>query len=216
MNNQIIPTERHLQESKVTDQFLNDPNDRSFTALFNLFAPQLIAFFRGRSRESALAEDLTQEVMLTVYQKARQVRDRTLFRAWLFKIAHNALRRHYGRRTREVETVDLADVENRLVTARQNQPGTPGFEFRDWMAFLDPQECDVMTLRFVEQWEYHEIAAARATPIGTIQWRIFNSKRKLAGHLVSLRAQCARPDEANRRKEKNDVAQSKNPDSSAF
>lgn len=45
------------------------------------------------------------------------------------------------------------------------------------MTFLDAKERDLMMLRFVEEWEYHEIAAARGTPIGTVQWRIFNSKR---------------------------------------
>jgi DNA-directed RNA polymerase specialized sigma24 family protein len=40
-----------------------------------------------------------------------------------------------------------------------------------------------MKLRFVEQWEYHEIAAAQAIPIGTVQWRVFNAKKKLAAHL---------------------------------
>jgi DNA-directed RNA polymerase specialized sigma24 family protein len=40
-----------------------------------------------------------------------------------------------------------------------------------------------MTLRFVEEWEYHEIAAAKAIPTGTVQWRVFNSKKKLAQHL---------------------------------
>jgi DNA-directed RNA polymerase specialized sigma24 family protein len=40
-----------------------------------------------------------------------------------------------------------------------------------------------MTLRFVEEWEYHEIAAAQDIPIGTVQWRVFNSKKKLAMHL---------------------------------
>lgn len=44
-----------------------------------------------------------------------------------------------------------------------------------------------MTLRFVEEWEYHEIAAAQATPIGTVQWRVFNSKKKLAPRLRSRR-----------------------------
>jgi len=78
-----------------------------------------------------------------------------------------------------VETVDLADVSNRLETASQHPAGTPAFEFRDWMAFLDAQERDVMTLRFVEQWEYHEIAAARATPIGTVQWRSSIRRRSL-------------------------------------
>jgi DNA-directed RNA polymerase specialized sigma24 family protein len=53
------------------------------------------------------------------------------------------------------------------------------------MDFLDAWERDFMMLRFIEQWEYHEIAAARDTPIGTVQWKIFNSKKKLAAHLAS-------------------------------
>jgi DNA-directed RNA polymerase specialized sigma24 family protein len=55
------------------------------------------------------------------------------------------------------------------------------------MKFLDAQERETMTLRFVEEWEYHEIAAAKAIPIGTVQWRVFNSKKKLAAHLNPLR-----------------------------
>jgi DNA-directed RNA polymerase specialized sigma24 family protein len=51
------------------------------------------------------------------------------------------------------------------------------------MAFLDSREREVMKLRFIEQWEYHEIAAAHAIPIGTVQWRVFNAKKKLAPHL---------------------------------
>jgi RNA polymerase sigma-70 factor (ECF subfamily) len=185
MTNEPVPIEGAPEEGAVTDQFLEDPNEHSFTALFKVFSPQLVSFFRARSREFTLAEDLAQEVMLTVYRKAGQIRDRSLFRAWLFTVAHNALCRHYGRVSRDVETVNLADVDNRLPASGQKPAGTPAFEFRGWMAFLDARERDVMILRFVEQWEYHEIAAARDTPIGTIQWRIFNSKRKLARHLAS-------------------------------
>jgi DNA-directed RNA polymerase specialized sigma24 family protein len=53
------------------------------------------------------------------------------------------------------------------------------------MKFLDTHERETMTLRFVEEWEYHEIAAVQAIPIGTVQWRVFNSKKKLALHLTS-------------------------------
>jgi DNA-directed RNA polymerase specialized sigma24 family protein len=59
-------------------------------------------------------------------------------------------------------------------------------EFNDWMKFLDSQERETMTLRFVEEWEYHEIAAAQAVPIGTVQWRVFNSKKKLAAYLIPV------------------------------
>src|SRR5437868_14895217 len=185
MVNESIQNERDIKENTVIDRFLDNPNQESFAALFKTFAPQLVAFFRSRSRELSLAEDLAQEVMLTVYRKAEQVRDRASFRAWLFKIARNALCRHYDKLTREVETVNLADVDNRLAVATHEPAGTPAFEFRDWMAFLDAREREVMMLRFVEQWEYHEIAAVRGAPIGTIQWRIFNSKKKLARHLKS-------------------------------
>jgi RNA polymerase sigma-70 factor (ECF subfamily) len=188
MANESIPNKRNPKEDTVTDLFLQNPTPESFTALFNIFAPQLVSFFRARSREVALAEDLAQEVMVTVYLKAGQVRDRASFRAWLFKIARNALCRHYDKLIREVETVNLADVDNRLAAATHKPAGTPAFEFRDWMTFLDARERDVMMLRFVEQWEYHEIAAKRGTPIGTVQWRVFNSKKKLARHLKSRHA----------------------------
>ena len=123
MRNEPIANERFLHEGAVTETFLEIPNDDSFTNLFNAFTPQLIAFFRARSCELALAEDLAQEVMLIVYSKAAQIRDRTLFRAWLFKIARNALCRHYGKQTREVETLDLAEVPDRLVAVSPKPAG---------------------------------------------------------------------------------------------
>jgi RNA polymerase sigma-70 factor (ECF subfamily) len=185
MSNQTIANERLFHEAAVTQMFLEAPNEDSFSDLFNIFSPQLVAFFRARNCELALAEDLAQEVMLIVYRKAAQIRDRTLFRAWLFKIARNALCRHYGKQTREVETIDLADATDRLAAASHKPAATPAFEFQHWMAFLDSREREVMNLRFIEQWEYHEIAAAQGIPIGTVQWRVFNAKKKLAPYLTT-------------------------------
>jgi len=185
MNNQPITNERLLREGAVTERFLESPTEDSFAELFNVFSPQLVAFYRARGCELALAEDLAQEVMLTVYRKASQIRDRALFRAWLFKVARNALCRHYGKQTREVETVEFSDITDRLIAASHKPAGSPAFEFLHWMAFLDSREREVMKLRFIEQWEYHEIATARDIPIGTVQWRVFNAKKKLAPHLAT-------------------------------
>ncbi len=184
MNNTMIANEKVRRESAVAERFLEAPDEESYSDLFKTFSPQLVAFFRARGCALALAEDLAQEVMLTVHCKSAQIRDRNLFRAWLFKIARNALCRHYGKQAREVETVDMADAPDRLVAASQKPAGTPAFEFLHWMAFLDLQEREAMKLRFIEQWEYHEIAAAQSIPIGTVQWRVFNAKKKLAPYLT--------------------------------
>ena len=114
MTNAVIANKNLLLEGAVTERFLDAPNEQSFADLFKTFTPQLVAFFRARGCQ-LMAEDLAQDVMLTVYRKAEQIRDRSLFRAWIFKIARNTLCRHFGKQSREVDTVDLADVPDRLV-----------------------------------------------------------------------------------------------------
>ena len=175
-----------FQEWEVAERFLNQPDEDSFDALFRIFSPQLVAFFRRRGHEKGAAEDLAQEVMLTVYRKAGQLRDRKLFRAWLFKVARHSECRLFAQQTRQVPTVDLGDMTELLPAPNYNPFGATT-EFRDWMKCLDTHERETMTLRFVEEWEYHEIAAAQATPIGTVQWRVFNAKKKLALHLSPRR-----------------------------
>jgi RNA polymerase sigma-70 factor (ECF subfamily) len=191
MIDQTITSERFYQERAVADRFLESPNEDTFAGLFKIFTPQLTSFFRARGCEPALSEDLAQDVMLIVYRKADQLRDRTLFRAWLFKIARSSLCRYYGKQSREVDTIDLEKVSDSLVTSIKAPAATPAFEFMDWMAFLDSREREVMTLRFIEEWEYHEIAATQAIPIGTVQWRVFNAKKKLAPYLATLQGQAA-------------------------
>jgi RNA polymerase sigma-70 factor, ECF subfamily len=173
------------QENEAVERFLEQADEDSFSAVFRTFSPQLVSFFRRRGHDQGIAEDLAQDVMLTVYRKAGQLRDQKLFRAWLFQVARNAAYRHFAQRTRQVPTVNLADMTESLPAPYHNAFG-PTAEFKEWMKFLDAQEREAMTLRFVEEWEYHEIAAAKAIPIGTVQWRVFNSKKKLAVHLCSL------------------------------
>jgi RNA polymerase sigma-70 factor (ECF subfamily) len=184
MHSNSTVDERVAREAEVADKFIENPSGDSFADLFATFSPQLVAFFRARGCELGLAEDLAQEVMWTVYRKAAQVRDRALFRAWLFKIARNTLCRHYGKQTREVETVNFAETTDRLAAVSVKASGIPAFEFLHWMTFLDSGEREIMELRFIEQWEYHEIATARQLPIGTVQWRVFNAKKKLAPYLA--------------------------------
>jgi RNA polymerase sigma-70 factor (ECF subfamily) len=181
--NPSMVSERALRDGAVTEKFFESPDEESFAGVFRIFTPQLVSFFRSRGCELGLSEDLAQEVMLTVYRKASQIRDRSLFRAWLFKIARNALCRRFGKQSREVETVDLENIASRLVASSNKPAGTPAFEFHRWMALLESREREALTLRFVEDWEYHEIAAEKKIPIGTVQWRVFNAKKKLAVHL---------------------------------
>jgi RNA polymerase sigma-70 factor (ECF subfamily) len=173
---------RMKNDVDILANFLQNPNDASFTELFNSFTKRLVAFFQARGCRWDQAEDLAQEVMFKVYCKASRIRDRRAFRGWLFKVANNALCEFYRKQTPEIETITLEGIQ---VSTGNTSPGGHAFEFLHWMAFLDSREREVMRLRFLEHWEYHEIAAAQNIPIGTVQWRVFNAKKKLASHLAA-------------------------------
>jgi hypothetical protein len=53
------------RELRVTENFLESPNDESFTEVFLVFTPQLVSFFRSHGCGPDLSEDLSQEVMLS-------------------------------------------------------------------------------------------------------------------------------------------------------
>ena len=116
MTTETNVSEGFHRESGLMNRFLDTQDEASFASVFASFTPRLVAFFRARGC-GVVAEDLAQEVMLTVYRKAGQVRVRALFRAWVFRIARNTLSRHFGRQSRDVDTVDLADVPERAVAA---------------------------------------------------------------------------------------------------
>jgi DNA-directed RNA polymerase specialized sigma24 family protein len=158
-----MASERPPQECAAAQQFLEFPSQDTFAAVFHVFTPQLISFFRARGCEQTLSEDLAQEVMLIVYRKAAQVRDRTLFRAWLFKVARSSLCRYFGRQSREVETIELEKVTDRLVALANAAGATPAFEFLHWMSFLDSREREALSLRFIEDREYHEMRPLRGS-----------------------------------------------------
>ena len=187
MINEPVTGGRSWRDREVVDKFLDSPSEQSFEEVFHVFTPQLVAFFRSRRCDFSLAEDLAQEAMLNVYRKAGQLRDRRSFRGWLFKIALNVMREYYGNnKARSAETVTLSAVADRLVTQdNRSSAVTPAFEFLRWMAALDSRESEVMKLRFIEEWKYDEIAAAQAIPVGTVQWRIFNAKKKLVPYLAA-------------------------------
>src|SRR5579884_2876141 len=90
MSTACLPNARLLQDTETIKHFFEYPSEQSFEEMFHTFTPQLIAYFRSRRCDVSLAQDLAQEVMLTVYCKSGQIRDHNAFRGWLFRVARNA------------------------------------------------------------------------------------------------------------------------------
>jgi RNA polymerase sigma-70 factor (ECF subfamily) len=165
-------------EQDAIDRFAAEPSERSFCEMFHAVMPRMLTYFRVRGCGRELSEDLAQEVMLAAYTQNAGLRSRELFRPWLYKIARNVFLQWLRRNGREVETLEL-DAARSHPESRSADPFR-ALQFSQWMAALDADERQIMLLRYVEELEYHDIADVLGLPLGTVQWKIFNSKKKLA------------------------------------
>ena len=178
-----MPAESASRNHEVIERFLCAPSEDSFSSLFHLVAPWMVGYFRARGCDVEMAKDLTQEVMLSVYKASHALRSRDRFRPWLYRIAQNVLLRHFRDESRRVPTVRL-NAEAEEACGRPQNPYLRS-QFSEWMASLNPDERQIMLLRYVDELEHHEIAAVLEIPIGTVQWKIFHSKKKLAARFAT-------------------------------
>jgi RNA polymerase sigma-70 factor (ECF subfamily) len=166
-----------VTEEEIIGRFLASADEGAFSALFRVISPQLLRYFRVRKCEPELAEDLLQEVMIAVYKHRDALRDARLFRPWLFKIARNVMLQHIRSQTREVATVEYAELPGDVAGAPVDVLASAQLD--QWMACLTEAERNILMLRYFEGLEYSEIAEVLEIPLGTVQWRIFNAKKHL-------------------------------------
>ncbi len=169
-----------MDEKRIIETFLQARNEATFGELFAVVYPRVQRYFRLRGMDSMMAEDLAQNVLLLVFQRSGELRAANLFLGWVFAIARNEFLRFWRQSRARIETVEFEAVESDH-HFRIEPTFLQDARFYEWLRYLDPAERDLVVLRFVEELSYEELACAFALPLGTVKWRIFNVKKKLAG-----------------------------------
>ncbi len=153
---------------------IRDAGDRAaFGALFTHFAPRVKGFLMKSGAAEALAEDVTQEVMATVWQKAHLFDPAKASAAtWIFTIARNR-RIDALRRARRPEPEDLPwgseeEPDQADAMALQQESAHLGKA----LAALPAKQRALIERAFWGDLSHSEIAAETGLPLGTIKSRI--------------------------------------------
>ncbi|MFC4725825.1 sigma-70 family RNA polymerase sigma factor [Glycocaulis abyssi] len=158
----------------------------AFATLFNFFAPRVKSYLLRLNADDALAEEIAQEVMLTVWRKAQQF-DRTQASAstWIFRIARNR-RIDVARRASKPA---LDPDEPSLLPAPEIAPDDAAHasarDLRVQAALkgLPPEQLSLLQLAFFDGLSHSEIADRLALPLGTVKSRLRLAFDKLRKHL---------------------------------
>ena len=158
----------------------------SFVALFDHYAPRVKAYLRRLGASDGQAEDITQEVMLTVWRKADSYDPaKAGVGTWIFTIARNlridTLRREHRPALDADDPRFAADPgplpDEEVQTARDEQ------QVRAAIRTLPEEQAKVVTMAFYEGKSHGEIAAQLALPLGTVKSRLRLAFRRVRGQV---------------------------------
>lgn len=152
----------------------------AFATLFRYYGPRVKAFLMKSGSDAALAEELAQDVMATVWQKAALFDPaRASVATWVYTIARNR-RVDALRRARRPEPEDLPwgpEAEPDQADALQMQQETR--KLGAALAALPQAQRDLIERAYFGDLSHAEIAAQTGLPLGTIKSRIRLALEKL-------------------------------------
>jgi len=153
-----------------------DRKDRlAFAALFDHFAPRLNAYLLRLGTDAGTAEEITQEVMVTLWRKAALFDPaKSSVATWLYRIARNRridlLRRDrlefFDTQDPVLEATQEHDLDAHVDLSRRGEAVQLALES------LPEEQLSLVRLAFFDALSHSEISARTGLPLGTVKSRI--------------------------------------------
>ena len=147
------------------------------------YAP-LYRFALSLSKSEADAADLTQQTFFLWASKGGQLRDRSKAKSWLFTTLY---REFLSRRRHEVRfpKVELDDVREEEMSISSNVNAFDSATVLQALREVEEPFRAPLTLFYLDQFSYQEIADILEVPIGTVMSRLSRGKALLRQRLLS-------------------------------
>lgn len=130
-------------------------------------------------RNASLAEDMAQEAFLKAYQKIHKFRGESRFSTWLYRIVCNVCLSELQKRKRRGElsrTFEAGPAVSPGTTLAQSDEAEL---IRRCVVQLPKRYAEVITLYYLEECSYDEVAEIMAVPEGTLKTWMHRARRQL-------------------------------------
>jgi RNA polymerase sigma-70 factor (ECF subfamily) len=176
------------QEKDLITRIAN-ADEVAFEQLYSQYFSRLYRFISRVIGDSDQIEEIINDVMYVVWEKAVTYNHTCRPSTWIFGIAYNkAIGSLKKPRFVAEQSLDVIDKEN--VFLATEDAGLKQLEMNDWLhtgfETLSPDQRAVVELTYFHGMNYIEIAKLMECPENTIKTRMFHARKKLAPILQRL------------------------------
>jgi RNA polymerase sigma-70 factor (ECF subfamily) len=167
--------------------------DAAFIQLVDRFYPALYRFALSLARSEADACDLTQQTFYVWATKGHALREAEKAKSWLFTTLYREFLRgrRRGERMTALDTINEAELDS----AAPEAEAVAGLDAQTVVAALQEVEETFrapLTLFYLEELSYQEIADVLEIPIGTVMSRLSRGKAQLRARLTTAKNETRR------------------------
>lgn len=185
----VLPQAERLEQQLLAGVARGRQDD--FEALYRLYHPRLQRFIGQMARYPELIDEVLDDTMMVVWQRADAFDGRSKLSTWIFGIAYRKTLKALGRLDLPQEDDDPdARIDPAPGPERQLGLAQTRQLLRRALEQLSPDHRAVVELGYFQELAYGEIAAIVDCPPETVKTRMFYARRRLralldghAGHL---------------------------------
>ena len=174
-----------MDNKKAVDlvkRIAKDRDETAFSEIFDYIAPKINAYYIKNNLSSELAEELTQEVLSTIWIKAELFNsEKSKFITWSFTIARNKKIDFYRKNQKKVSNEDVRDF---LYENDKSNDYEIESTINKITEDLDQNQKKLIKMSFFEQKSHKIIAAELEIPLGTVKSRIRATLSKMQKHIL--------------------------------
>lgn len=178
-------------EESVSDAALIERlRENDFEALGELFDRYYTAIYRTAlaiTRDSAVAQDVAQDVFLRLHQYARRIDTSLPLMPWLYRVTVNLCYTWITRRQKRRISIEV--LVDQLISPPGYAPDTLAEQgeiqrrVRQAIGELHPQQRAVVVLHYLSGLSLDEIASIVDAPVGTVKSRLYYARENLRRRL---------------------------------
>jgi len=140
----------------------------------------LYRFALQLARNPTDAEDLTQQAYLKLARNQAKIKDMGKVKSWLYSTLYRQFIDQYRRQSRYTDAPAEEQETPELNPRQQMAKKADAERVHAALAQLDESVRAPLTLFYLEDFSYREIAAALSIPVGTVMSRLSRGKTRLA------------------------------------
>ncbi|WP_394358464.1 sigma-70 family RNA polymerase sigma factor [Halocynthiibacter halioticoli] len=190
MDRTDVNTQSALSQETQWMIAVRDNRDKAaFGALFDHYAARLKGFVMRSGVSSGQAEEIVQDVMLTVWRKADQFDpNRAQVSAWVYQVTRNRM-------------IDMIRKERRPIPEELTQEPDPepdasqslaleqeATKLREAIQRLKPDQREIIERVYLGELTHQEISNQTGLPLGTIKSRVRLGLERLRHELKGMRS----------------------------